>query len=156
MTDERTKKEAIELAEDFTDWMGASWPMCGGINATVKLADMASKRFKTAERLAKIEALKEVRHNAERGYVLAYIEKRIAELKEAILGSPVKEGKTSPDAFDMALRVLAFNPSVPNATGKLADMIEQYAEDYCAEKLAIAVKALEKNIRKRYDWRWDS
>lgn len=65
-------------------------------------------------------------------------------LRAAILNSPVKEGKTSPDAFDMALRVLAFNPSVPNATGKLADMIEQYAEDYCAEKLAIAVKALEK------------
>lgn len=67
-----------------------------------------------------------------------------ADLRAAILGETVKEGKTSPDAFDMALRVLAFNPSVPNATGKLADMIEQYAEDYCAEKLAIAVKALEK------------
>jgi hypothetical protein len=38
--------------------------------------------FRTAERLAKIEVLEEVRDNAERGHILAYIEKRIAELKE--------------------------------------------------------------------------
>lgn len=83
MTDESVKEDAISLAEDFTDWMGPSWPMCGGINATAKLATMANKRFRTAERLAKIEVLDGVLKNSPHGFVLAYIEKQIAELKEA-------------------------------------------------------------------------
>lgn len=44
-------------------------------------AEQARKEA-AAERLAKIDVLDEVRDNAERGHVLAYIEKRIDELKE--------------------------------------------------------------------------
>jgi hypothetical protein len=60
MTDERIEQDAIELAEDFTDWMGPSWPMMGAFAATRKLAIMSNKRLRAAERLAKIEVLEEL------------------------------------------------------------------------------------------------
>jgi hypothetical protein len=60
MTDERIEQDAIELAEDFTDWMGPSWPMMGAFTATKKLATMSNKRLRAAERLAKIEVLEEL------------------------------------------------------------------------------------------------
>ena len=86
MTDERIKEDAIELAEDFTDLMGPSWPMCGGISATKKLAELSNKRFRTAERLAKIEVLEELRDKSEykmNPEMYRFFSKRIAELKEA-------------------------------------------------------------------------
>ena len=42
---EKAKEISMGLAEDFADWMGPSWPMCGAQNAINKLAEMAEKRM---------------------------------------------------------------------------------------------------------------
>src|SRR5574344_1587279 len=53
-----------------------------------------------------------------------------------VLATIKTEKPADRDAFDCAIQVLAFNPSTTNATGKLADMIHQYAESYHAKKCA--------------------
>ena len=42
---EKAKEISMGLAEDFADWMGPSWPMCGAQIAINKLAEMAEKRM---------------------------------------------------------------------------------------------------------------
>ena len=80
--EDKIQEDAVELAEDFTDWMGPSWPMCGGINATAKLATMANSRFRKAENAAKIEVLEKALSFSGNEFPFVEIQSLIDILKE--------------------------------------------------------------------------